>query len=164
VAGVSLPTRCVHMAHVHAFVDLEFEARSIRVATRVPADCIPLVERAIGSFNAGDDEAFLVAFHPDVSVYAEPQLAIGGLQGRAMLAGWLHGLRQRRMSVRMRVANVTEHEGRVAGDVLIMGGAEEAGSGWRMSVAVWFDGGLISEARLFWHREAALAALENGPS
>ena len=125
---------------------------------------IALVERAIRLFNEVDDLAFVDSFDPRCRIYSEPQLAPGEvLQGREALREWIGGVRPHVERVLMTLQDVAEHRGRVFGDVLIVTGPEGAGSGWRVSFAIWFEGDLISEARLFWDRRAAVQALEETP-
>ena len=125
---------------------------------------IALVERATRLFNEVDDRAFVDSFHPRCRIYSEPQLVPGEvLQGREALREWIGGVRPHVERVQLTLQDAAEHSGRVVGDVLVVSGPEGAGSGWRVSFAMWFAGDLISEARLFWDRQAAVQALEESP-
>jgi ketosteroid isomerase-like protein len=126
----------------------------------VTSDRLRLVDDTLAGFNAGDDAAVARFFHPDLHVYVEPQLATAGpLRGREAVNAWISAARANWSDLRMRVLDCTEHSGRVVGDVLIVGGRATEGGGWRMSFAMWFEEDLISEIRLFWHREDAMKAL-----
>jgi hypothetical protein len=122
---------------------------------------IARAERAIRLFNEVDDNAFVEAFEPRCRIYSEPQLGPREmLHGREALREWIGGVRPNVERVEMILVDATEHKGRVFGDVLVVTGPATAGSGWRVSFAIWFEGDLISEARLFWDRQAARQALE----
>ena len=125
-------------------------------------DRIRLVQDVIAAFNAGDDAFVAGSFHPAARIYPESQITGGiALEGPEAVVAWMRGARENWRGLRMSAIDMSEHAGRVVGDALVLGGSDEAGGGWRISFAMWFEDDLISEIRLFWHREDAIAALSN---
>jgi hypothetical protein len=118
-----------------------------------------LVAAAIERFSAGDDEGFVAFFHPDATVWADPQLAQGVvLSGRENILAWCREARSRWSEVHFSHGELS-NQGSGAYVELDVLTAPAAGQAWRLSIAVFFRDELVIEVLPQPDRDAAISAL-----
>jgi ketosteroid isomerase-like protein len=124
---------------------------------RSPAE---LVANAIDRFTAGDDDGFVACFHPDATVWAEPQLAAGVvLSGRDQIAMWCREARKRWSDVSFSHGELSDQGSGAYVELDVLTGDQAAGGAWRLSIAVFVRDGLVIEVLPQPDRDAAVAAL-----
>lgn len=120
-----------------------------------------LIRRAVAAFSAGEDDEFVACLHPDVVIWAHPQLADEVvLDGREHVATWCRQARERWSDVRFGHGELCGHANGVYIELDVITQRGNGGGAWRMPIAVFFRDGLVSEVAPKPDRDAALAALE----
>jgi hypothetical protein len=119
-----------------------------------------LVERAIGRFSAGDDEGFVTCFHPDATVWADPQLSpTVVLSGREEIAAWCSEARTRWSEVDFSHGELTDQGAGAYVELDVVTASQGGGGAWRLSIAVFVRDGLVLEVLPQPDREAAIGVL-----
>jgi hypothetical protein len=122
-------------------------------------DTAELVETAGRHFNEGADSAFLACFDEDVHVYGEPEVSSRAVvTSRSALGDWIARLRKDHRGLGVTITPTTLHGAGAVCEIVVIRDTTPA-EVWRVALAICCDGGLISQVRGFWGREAAIAWL-----
>jgi ketosteroid isomerase-like protein len=119
-----------------------------------------LVRAAITRFSAGDDDGFVACFHPDATVWADPQLSPSVvLSGCDEIAAWCREARSRWSDVAFSHGELSNQGAGAYVELDIVTTSRGAGGAWRLSIAVFVRDGRVLEVLPQPDREAAIGVL-----